>query len=82
MDRYYLIVFKNTMDAIKAEEILKKENIKIAIMPTPTYITQSCGISIKFDEKEWDKIKDTIDKGLITPKNIYLREGQQAKQIL
>lgn len=82
MDRYYLIVFKNTMDAIKAEEVLKKENIKIAIMPTPTYITQSCGISIKFEEKDWDQIKDTIDKCLITPKNVYLREGQQAKQIL
>ncbi|GAA0684202.1 MULTISPECIES: DUF3343 domain-containing protein [Clostridium] len=82
MDKYYLIVFKNTMDAIKAEEILKKENLKIAIMPTPTYITQSCGISIKFDEKDWDNIKDLIEKGLITPKNVYVREDQHAKQIL
>lgn len=82
MDKYYLIVFKNTMDAIKAEEILKKENIKIAIMPTPTYITQSCGISIKFDEKDWDNIKELIEKGLITPKNVYVREDQHAKQIL
>lgn len=82
MNKYYLIVFKNTMDAIKAEELLKKENIKIAIMPTPTYITQSCGISIKFDEEDWGNIKDIIDKGLITPKNVYIREGQHAKQIL
>ena len=51
-------------------------------MPTPTYITQSCGISIKFDEKDWDNIKDLIEKGLITPKNVYVREDQHAKQIL
>lgn len=82
MDKYYLIVFKNTMDAIKAEEVLKKENLKIAIMPTPTYITQSCGISIKFDEKDWNEIKGMIDKGLIAPKNVYMKEGQHAKQIL
>ena len=41
---YYVIVFKNTLDAMNAEKTLKENNYKFKIMPTPTVITQSCGI--------------------------------------
>ena len=41
--KYYIIVFKNTYDAMTGEKKLKELNYKFRIMPTPTSITQSCG---------------------------------------
>ena len=49
---YYIIVFKNTHDAMSAEQKLNELNYKFRIMPTPTLITQSCGICIRVEEEE------------------------------
>ena len=47
---YYIIVFKNTHDAMTADKKLAMKNYKFRIMPTPTLITQSCGICVNDDE--------------------------------
>ena len=49
---YYIIVFKNTYDAMAAEKKLKELSFNFRIMPTPTSITMSCGICVRLDEKE------------------------------
>ena len=36
---YYIIVFKNTHDAMTADKKLAMKNYKFRIMPTPTLIT-------------------------------------------
>ena len=56
---YYIIVFKNTHDAMSAEQKLNGLNYDFRIMPTPTLITQSCGICIRIESEE--KIKRIID---------------------
>ena len=69
---YYIIVFKNTHDAMSAEQKLSGLNYKFRIMPTPTLITQSCGICIRIeDEEELNKI---ISSNIIEFKNIYKKE--------
>ena len=69
---YYIIVFKNTHDAMSAEQKLNELNYKFRIMPTPTLITQSCGICIRVeDEEELNKI---ISNNTIDFKGIYKKE--------
>lgn len=70
---YYIIVFKNTYDAMAAEKKLKDNNLNFRIMPTPTSITMSCGICIRIDEKE--EIHTIIDNKMLEYKNIYFRES-------
>ena len=69
---YYIIVFKNTHDAMYAEQKLNGLNYKFRIMPTPTLITQSCGICIRIEEEE--KLNEIINDNTIEFKNIYKRE--------
>ena len=69
---YYIIVFKNTPDAMSAEQKLNGLNYKFRIMPTPTLITQSCGICIRIEEEE--KLNEIINDNTIEFKNIYKRE--------
>jgi hypothetical protein len=68
---YYIIVFKNTYDAMAAEKKLKELNFDFRIMPTPTSITMSCGICIRIDEKE--EIDTIIDNNILEYKNAYFR---------
>lgn len=76
---YYIIVFKNTFDAMSAEKKLNELKYNIKIMPTPTTITMSCGICIRIDEK--DQIKKIIDENIVTYKNIYSRENGEYIEI-
>ncbi len=50
-------------------------------MPTPVVITKSCGISIKFDVENLDKVKFLFQKEKISFKNIYLRNSGGYKLI-
>lgn len=70
--KYYIIVFKNTHDAMSGEKALKEKEYTFRIMPTPTSITQSCGICIRVeDEKQIERIK----KENFEYKNIYCKES-------
>lgn len=62
---FYLLVFKNTSDALKGEETLKKQEIPHAVYPTPPQILGSCGISLRFTEMELPAVEEVLDKGLL-----------------
>lgn len=49
---YYIIVFKNTYDAMSAEKKLKELDLEFRIMPTPTSVTMSCGICVRIDKRQ------------------------------
>lgn len=67
---FYLLVFKNTTDALKGEEELKQRKIEHAVYPTPPQILGSCGISLRFTQDELEEISHLIEKGM-TFKALY-----------
>jgi hypothetical protein len=81
MDKYYILTFENTHSAINAESVLKENKIKATVMPTPTFITKSCGISLKITEDEINKIKALIMEEKVKIKSTILKEGNSFKEI-
>ena len=77
--KLYIMVFNNTHEAMAAEKIMERENIKVMVMPTPTYITKSCGISLKFDEESIEFVDKIIEDDKVKFKNIYLRDTEGFK---
>ena len=59
MDKYYLLTFDSTHNAMEFENILKDE-CSIIVMPTLREITTGCGISIKIKEQEYKKALSKI----------------------
>ncbi len=76
---YYIIVYKNTYDAMSSEKVLNEHNFDFKIMPTPTSITQSCGICTRFTK--YDEIEQIINNKLVEYKNIY-KKTQKGFEIL
>lgn len=75
----YIMVFNNTHEAMAGEKLMQQKGIKCMVMPTPTYLTNSCGISLRFDENVLAQINSIIEKDEIKFKNIYLRDTQGFK---
>jgi len=81
MENYYIITFENTHGAISGESTLKENKITVVVMPTPTYITKSCGISLKVKEEDIEKIKTLIKEEKLKVKGMYLKENSLFKVV-
>ena len=79
MDKYYIVTFQNTHEAMKGEREAIKNQIKVTVIPTPTYITKSCGISLKIDKENIESIVQLVKSEDIKVKEIFVREGESVK---
>lgn len=80
MDNFYLITFKNTHEAMKADKFFERNSIKGTVMPTPTVITKSCGISIKLENNDYKKLEEVMNDE-IELKNVFFRTSEGFKVI-
>lgn len=63
---YTLAVFKSRFATIKFANLLRANNIPVAIINTPTAIGSACGISVKFLSDYYSKVQALISqKGVI-----------------
>lgn len=79
---FFLITFNNANEAMKAESQCKKNNINVMMMPTPTYITKSCGICIKLDKNSMDNVTKLINENNFTYKAVYEFIDNKLKEVL
>lgn len=81
MSGYYLITFKNTHGAISGEKYLKEKGFEVVVMPTPTSITKSCGISLRINIEDFDKVYMLVKGKAIEVEKIYLKTETEYKLI-
>lgn len=82
MGKYYVVTFQNTHEAMNGEKIAKENEVKVQVIPTPTYITKSCGISLKVKEEHIESIKKIVEENKMNIKNIYLKDGKKVEVIM
>lgn len=82
MDKYYLITFENASMAMMAEGKLREKGVNLRIMPTPTYIAKSCGISIRIDDMDGNRVNEYLLENLIAFKHYYLNDGISIKELM
>ena len=58
-DEYYLLAFNSTHAAVSAEKLLSAQ-LEVTIMPTLRKITASCDISLRIEDKDFEKLKAII----------------------
>jgi len=81
LNKYYIVTFQNTHEAMKAEREALRKQIKVVVTPTPTFITKSCGISLKVDEENILNIINLIKSEDIKVKEIFVRDAESIKII-
>lgn len=53
---WYVVLFHSTSMAIRGEKITKKENITVKLIPTPRHLSSDCGIALRFDVSDKERI--------------------------
>jgi len=73
----YVITFKNTNFAIKAEQLLLALNLQVGVMPLPTEISAGCGICLRIKTHELDPALDALKD--IPETGIYSRTSKDGR---
>lgn len=67
---------------MKAESYLKKGGFNLMIMPTPTFITKSCGISIRIQPDLGHEVKEVLENGEVQYKAFFKKEDGKYLQVV
>lgn len=63
--------FDSTHQALRFEKTLKENNIKLIVMPVPREISASCGLSVKFQINELERVRELVASSEIVVKSYY-----------
>jgi hypothetical protein len=61
MSDYGVILFYTTSAVMRAEKMLKKENLTVKLVPTPRELSSDCGIALRFDWEHAERIETIMD---------------------
>jgi hypothetical protein len=59
-DAFHVILFDSVSSALLAEKILKKKGLPFKIIPVPRHISSDCGVCIRFNSEERDRIETAL----------------------
>ena len=81
MKEYYLISFKNKHGAISGEKKLKAEGFEVTVIPTPTTLTKSCGISLRIKPEDFERASGLIKTGELEAGSIFYKSAEGYREI-
>lgn len=66
-----VIVFPSTSHAIRAERVLQQAGIKVMTIPVPRQISSDCGIALKFDSTDTERVSETLSEAKVEFSGIH-----------
>lgn len=66
---FYVMAFYSTNHSMQTEK-KAREIFRITVMPTPRELTNDCGLALRFDEEDLEKIL-MFHRGLSVPADLY-----------
>lgn len=71
-EEFGVVTFKSTHHAIQGEKkFLDLEDIKTRTIPTPREVSHSCGLALKFEIEDLDRVRNIIENEKIEYDEIY-----------
>jgi hypothetical protein len=75
----YVITFKSTNLAIKAERCLLEQKLRVGVTPLPNQISAGCGICLRINQDEIKAaLKALADNG-VDGTSLYLRDSENGQ---
>jgi len=72
MPEKYIVLFISTHETLRAEKILKSEDIDFKTVIKPRIITSECGFGLKFDSHHREKILITCKNNKLKMSGIFI----------
>lgn len=71
-EEYHFATFKSTHDALMFDKEALQRGIDTIIMPVPRNISSSCGLAIRFNIEDLNKIKKMVEEERLTIESHYV----------
>lgn len=75
----YIITFKNTNFAIKAEQCLLEHKLHVSVLPLPSQIGAGCGICLRISPDEIDAALAALTDIPTDEMGMFMRERENGK---
>lgn len=75
MELNMLMTFDSTHHALRAEQILKENQHRHLLIPTPREITASCGLAIRVDPTNRAAIRQQLEQHGVEVSGLYQWSG-------
>jgi len=70
-ERRCIISFFTVHQALRAEKVLMESGFKISMIPVPRQISSDCGVALKFECEEEEKVKKVLDNNMVKIESIH-----------
>lgn len=77
----YILTFRNTNFAIKAEQCLLAQTLHVSVLPLPSQIRAGCGICLRIQPDEIRPALKALAQSNIDEIDLYSRETENEKMI-
>ncbi len=77
----FIAIFHSIHRVMKVEKLLKARGAEILLIPVPRQLTSDCGLAIRFDRAEHERVIDILSSENLLPAELYRREGKDYLQV-
>ena len=71
MSDYGIVLFYNTSSVMRAEKVLQKGGVAIKLIPTPREFSSDCGMAVRFDLQDKERVRVLLDQAHIEVAGIH-----------
>ena len=71
-----MAIFLSIHYVLKAEQLLKENNISLDVVPVPREISGDCGMAITFDSTQLAAVQGILDAAGIAIARIFCKEAE------
>jgi hypothetical protein len=68
---FSVLLLHSVSAALRAEKLLKKENLAIQVIPVPRHLSSDCGVCVRFERKDLRKVEEILTKSQLEMQGIY-----------
>ena len=69
----YVAIFHSIHRVLKAEKILKQQNVDFLLIPVPRQLTSDCGLALRFSPETKDVLLGILAGADLPPAEMYQR---------
>lgn len=70
--KHGVVLFYTTSSAMRTEKLLEAKAFNIKLIPTPRQFSSDCGVALRFDWEQLEKVKEVLDTAQV--ENDAIRE--------
>ena len=71
MVQYSVALFDSTSQVMRGEKLLGQAGVRVKMIPTPRQISSDCGLALRFDREEADRVVTILSENSVPPRGVY-----------